>query len=197
MGVGLRDDARYKSSIAATAKNWLVAFQANTSKLWVANAYGYGWESDYGMMPGTSPSISGTLALTDSYRVAFQANTGNLWVVGDGHEEPTGYQMMPDTSPSFYAVDGDTWEAAFHGKNGNLWVVGYDNRGDTMLPMMPGTSPSLGYRLAPPATPVWQVAFHGADGRVWVFDRDGKRDVGAIRRNTSPSVYPLAKVKVD
>ena len=75
-----------------------VAFQANTSNLWVAGSAGTrAW--DLGMMAGTSPSIYAWPS--GKYGVSFQANTGNLWLMDStGSAGARDLGMMPSTSPS-------------------------------------------------------------------------------------------------
>jgi hypothetical protein len=62
------------------------------------------------MAPGTSPSIVGSVATTESnppvtydgYTIAFQANSGALWYIqdiGGFSTVNTGLGMLPGTSP--------------------------------------------------------------------------------------------------
>lgn len=69
------------------------AFQANTGNLW-----NDGTDLGLGMMPGTSPSVTGLSG--SEFEVAFQANTGNLWTVGDAYNSDRGLGMMSGTSPA-------------------------------------------------------------------------------------------------
>ena len=125
-----------------------VAFQANTTQLWVVGD-DLSVNTGLGMMPGTSPSIG---VRTDGHvKVAFQANTSNLWVYqsryNNGGGQDLGLGMAPNTSPSLAMVDDENVLIAFQANTNELWITGTINGTNwtvnTGLIMRPGTSPSL------------------------------------------------------
>jgi hypothetical protein len=83
--------------ITVINSSYEVAFQAN-------NYYLYTWNNltgpsylGFGMMPRTSPSITGLW--TGGAEIAFQANNGNLWNAGSDGTGGNTYGIAPGTSP--------------------------------------------------------------------------------------------------
>jgi Ricin-type beta-trefoil lectin domain len=68
-------------SITATNSSYEVAFQANTGYLYTWNDLAGPSDLGLGMMPRTSPSITGLWM--GGTEIAFQANTGDMWVTGN------------------------------------------------------------------------------------------------------------------
>jgi hypothetical protein len=171
------------AAIAAT-NAWQLAFQANTTNLWVVGTQDNRGDMGLGMMTNTSPSIAMTQA---SWQVAFQANTSNLWIVGtQDNRGDMGLGMMTNTSPSI-AVSAGGWQSAFQANTGNLWIVGtIDNRGDMGLGMMAGTSPCVA--IAPDGR--WIAAFQANTGNLWIVGTiDNRGDMGlGMMAGTSPSI---------
>jgi hypothetical protein len=83
-----------------------VAFQANTSALWLVTPtleVNRSWTA--GLAPGTSPSIREVLFDdgTGGPAIAFQGTDGRLWEVpATGSPMSTGLPMAPDTSPVMF-----------------------------------------------------------------------------------------------
>jgi hypothetical protein len=192
---------------------WLAAFQANSNDLWVVGEVGGNFVTrdvggnltnnlvlaQFGMMAGTSPSITTTAT---GWVAAFQANTGYLHVVGENlspagevsglyHQDP-GARMMAGTSPSITTVQsntgGDLWVAAYQSDTGYLSVVRQENLSPQNLgfQMLAGTSPTIatvgGY---------WMAAFQANSSYVWVVGGTvaGPRDLAfGMMAGTSPSI---------
>jgi hypothetical protein len=166
---------------------WEVAFQANTSALWAVGSDNRG-SLGYGMMTGTSPSI--TTLSNGGWEAAFQANTGVLWVVGSDNRGSLGYGMMRGTSPSITRLSNGGWEAAFQANTGVLWVVGSDNRGSLGYGMMRGTSPAI----TATANGGWEVAFQANTSALWAVGSDSRGSLGyGMMRGTSPSITGTAQ----
>lgn len=165
-----------------------VAFQANTSTLWVYEwrqlwSSGRAIDTGYGMMPGTSPSMAALPG--GGFDIAFQANTGHLWVVGTHGNVDTGIEMMQGTSPSIAALPNGGYVVAYQAPSGFLWVTGTLGTGNTQLGMMPGTSPSI---VGLP-NDGWEVAFQANTGFLWVGGTLGTGDTGyGMMAGTSPSI---------
>jgi hypothetical protein len=162
-----------------------VAFQANTTNLWVTGSAGTG-DLGLGMMPGTSPSIAAMPG--GGYEVAFQANTGNLWVTGSAGTGDLGLGMRSGTSPSIAALPGGGYQVAFQANTTNLWVTGSAGTGDLGLGMASGTSPSI---AALPGGG-YEIAFQANTTNLWVTGSAGTGDLGlGMRSGTSPSIAAL------
>jgi cell wall-associated NlpC family hydrolase len=85
-----------------TGGGYQIAFQANTSNLWVTGAAGTA-DTGLGMMAGTSPSI--TALPNGGYQILFQANTGEMWRYSPQTGiAPVGLGMMVGTSPAVAAL---------------------------------------------------------------------------------------------
>ena len=162
-----------------------IAFQANTTVLWVVGPGGPG-PTGLGMMPGTSPSI--TRLVGGGWEAAFQANTGNLWVTGTAGTADTGLGMMAGTSPSIAALSSGGYEVAFQANTSDLWVTGNAGTADTGLGMLTTTSPSITGLIGGG----WEAAFQANTTNLWVTGNAGTADTGlGMMRGTSPSISRL------
>jgi len=164
-----------------------VAFQANTTEMWLARASGNG-TLGYGMAPGTSPSIVRTAS--GDVAIAFQSNVGELWVVGAYNLGNTHLGMMPGTSPSIVQLADGSFQVAFQANTTHLWLIGKHNIGDTGLGMAAKSSPSL----AALRTGHFRVAFQANTTHLWMYGSDQPAvDMGlGMMSETSPAIVGLS-----
>ncbi len=146
-----------------------VAFQANTTTLWIANRLS-GANTGWGMQKETSPSIG---QYGGTYKAAFQANTGTLWIHTPAGGTNTGQKMAPKTSPSVAPLDGNM--VAYQSNTGNLSYQEGETTVNTGYAMAPGTSPSA---TAVPAL-YWRqptrypIAFQTSTGQLAFYEPGG------------------------
>ncbi|WP_395829258.1 M57 family metalloprotease [Archangium violaceum] len=175
----------YPGAPPPPALDYPVAFQANTTSLWVIGPGGSG-DTGYGMAAGTSPSL--TRLTNGGIQVAFQANTGSLWTWGSAGTGDLGYGMAAGTSPSITALSNGGYQVAFQANTTRLWVIGPGGPGDTGYGMAAGTSPSI----AALPNGGYQVAFQANTTRLWVIGPGGPGDTGyGMAAGTSPSLTRL------
>ena len=93
----------------SSGQGYMVAFQASTGFLWTVGdpseqQVGLAYNTNLGMMAGTSPSIASDPSENEltggEYEIAFQANTGVLWSTGLYNQGSWDLTMAPGTSPS-------------------------------------------------------------------------------------------------
>lgn len=119
-----------------------VAFQANTTALYLYTPSGGGTNTQGGMLAGTSPSI--TALASGGYQQAFQSNVGTLVVRGDAGFIDTHLGMASGTSPSIAASASGGYMVAFQANTGTLWTFTPAQGGvNTFSGMMAGTSPAI------------------------------------------------------
>ena len=157
-----------------------MAFQANTSALWITGSLGTG-SLGLGMMPGTSPSIT---ALTDGgYEIAFQANTGVLWVAGSDGTGPIGTTMNAKSSPSIAPEISGGYEVAYQDSSDNLEIAGSLGTGSLGLAMAAGTDPSI----MSPRTGGYEIAYDAANSALSTV---GSLMNGSVGWNMWPGTSP-------
>jgi hypothetical protein len=162
-----------------------IAFQANTTDLWIVGPGGPG-DAGLGMMVGTSPSIA--RLTSGGYEAAFQANTGNLWVTGTAGTADTGLGMRAGTSPSITALAGGGYQVAFQANTTELWTTGTAGTTNTGLGMLPGTSPSI----TGLGGNGFQAAFQANTTELWTTGTAGTTNTGlGMLPGTSPSIARL------
>jgi hypothetical protein len=86
------------SAAQAWSTTMEIGFQANSGDLWTWTIDNPGSATPYGLMAGTSPSVSPVAGVGSNHEIAFQANTGYLWTAGAGGQGSTPYGMMAGTS---------------------------------------------------------------------------------------------------
>lgn len=96
-----------------------VAVQANTHHLWL-DLNGYGYDTQYGMMPGTIPSL--VTLQNGGFGLAFQANIGSLWIDKNWIGNNTQVSMNAGTSPSMTVLWNGATAVAFQANAGYLWL---------------------------------------------------------------------------
>ena len=189
------------TSANAQAQSAWVAFEANTSNLWLySSASGQGAQAGGGLGMATADLVgpASIAVMPDgSYEAAFQTNTHNLWIYssasGSGTPVGGGLGMEPGTSPSIAALSNGSYVVAFQANTGALWV--YSSASGQGAPvggglgMMPDTSPSIA------ATPDgnYVAAFQANTGNLWVYSSasGGAGPVGnglGMQPGTSPSI---------
>lgn len=184
-------------SVGTSEGDPFIAFQANTSYLWVWTEQG-ALDTKLGMMPGTSPSA--TKAPGWGKVIAFQANTGNLWFWSEkGGTVDTKLGMMGGTSPSIFADYYGSFGIVFQANTNNLWGYYPDaNVGrDMLLGMMPGASPAVS-KVSNSAMyyesgtrPSHRIAFQANTGSLWLSDKLpylGHDTKLGIRPGSNPSI---------
>ncbi|MBV9445913.1 MAG: hypothetical protein JO345_08465 [Streptosporangiaceae bacterium] len=151
-GLGMAIGTSPSIASVPTSQNYRIAFEANTSNLWVAGPGITSGNTGLGMPPCvrtsglacTSPSIA--VRTNGNYVVAFMANTGDLWFTGPGiGSVDTRLGVAGDTSPSIAALPNGEYVAAFQsGSNDDLWFTGPGiGTVDTGQVMLSATSPSI------------------------------------------------------
>lgn len=173
-----------------------IAFQANTSDLWIWTEQG-ALDTKLGMMPGTSPAATNAWGWGNV--VAFQANTGNLWFWTEQGATDTKLGMMRGTNPSIYPGDQGSFGIVFQNNTNNLWsYYPYGSVGQDMkLGMMPGASPVVSrdssYMSFFPEDRLPQnwIAFEANSGNLWLssgYVNDGFDTKLGIMRGSNPSI---------
>jgi hypothetical protein len=171
-------------SITVTSSSYEVAFQANTGYLYTWNNLTGPSYLGFGMMPGTSPSITGLWI--GGTEIAFQANTGDMWVTGNAGTRDWGAGMDPASSPSI-VVTGGGYEVAFQTNTHDLWTLGTDGYDDWHLGMMPGTSPAINSVSGGGAG--YEIAFQASNGTLWNAGADGTGgNTYGLAPGTSPTI---------
>ncbi len=143
-----RDDGQDHPAITSYRNGFLIAFQANTGKLWTLDTKGGARDSGLDMMVGSSPSVA---ASGSGYRVAFQGANGMLWTLDSaGRSVDTGRGMMYSagrgSSPAIAADAGpysDGYRVVYDaGVYVHTW---YSRGGDTNEGMCAksGTNPAI------------------------------------------------------
>jgi hypothetical protein len=190
MGTGWTGDtgqgmaAGTSPSITVTNSSYEAAFQASTGYLYTWNNLTGPSYLGFGMMPRTSPSITGLW--TGGTEIAFQANTGDMWVTGNAGTRDWGAGMDPASSPSI-VVAGGGYEVAFQTNTHDLWTLGTDGYNDWHLGMMPGTSPAIGSVSGGRAA--YEIAFQANTGNLWNAGADGTGGNSyGIAPGTSPAI---------
>jgi hypothetical protein len=180
-----QNDCIITRAVGGPSVDFNIAFQANTTSLWVVGPGGSG-DQHLGMMAGTSPSIARLAG--GGYEVAFQANTGHLWVTGTAGTADTGLGMAAGTSPSITALATGGYQVAFQANTSALWVTGSAGTSNTGLGMAANTSPSITGLVSGG----YQVAFQANTSALWVTGSAGTSNTGlGMAANTSPSIARL------
>ncbi|MCM2416535.1 hypothetical protein [Streptomyces sp. RKAG293] len=147
------------ASIASSGDGFMIAAQADDSRLWLMAGSGLGnvvaTKTGSAMNTGTSPSIANSQ--TGGYQVAFVASDGTLWVTGtQGGVVKSGH--IPDGSPEIASSPVDhSWKVAFIGAGSNHLVT-FDSASrtvDTGLTMAPHSTPGIAFvtPVVPPPPP--------------------------------------------
>lgn len=174
------------------ATNDLVAFEANTDKLWFYTIGVSGHGTNYGMDPFSSPSISG-----DGNQIAFQANTNRLFIYNKQTNAliNTDLGMDSASSPSIanLGAGGPPWdEVAFQANTNHLFFYDGAHGHDSGLLMYPGTDPSID-----PLSNSELIAFEGSNAsghHLFVYDAVHISHVDThlgMLAGTSPSLGPM------
>lgn len=146
----------------------IIAFVANTGKLWTAGAR-LG-PTDSTVSPGTNPAV---VALSDgSFVIAWvSGDRGRLYSFDGRRLTDWEVQVAPATSPDIAASPNGGFRIAFQGRDGVLRTAGPEGITFTGEKMRPGTSPAVcaleisGYQIAF-VDPTGQIVVTGDSGRL-------------------------------
>jgi hypothetical protein len=159
-----------------------------------SSGYGYTGNWYFGMLSGTSPSITWTPNY-DDWAVAFNSNVNNLWIVDDwSFQDQSNRAMAGGSSPSIAYNSASTYIVAYQTPSFQLCTWAYyggAGTGCTGLTMKQYTSPSIS---ASADATRYMIAAQGADGYLYyagTFAGSLAKTSAYLNNSSSPSVVFL------